>query len=116
MARTIRPLRMTANDGTQYMLEFDRYTIKRAESAGFDISAGGKSPVSYIEDLFFYSFMKNHARDVSRSESKTLWGEIPSAQRALVIERLVELYTLPINALFDADNDEGKNRNAALEF
>lgn len=87
----IKPAFLTDNDtGVKYELDFCRESVMWAESRGFDLEKIAKFPVTGIEELFYYSFRKNH-RNVPREKTNKLLhegGGLP--EKAL--ERLILLY------------------------
>ena len=103
------------NNGDVFVLEFDRATIKLAESRGFKIgSLDDGLSLSVIEELFFYSF-RMHQPKISRADSdKILYDKLKGMPDGMV-ERLVELYLLPFNSLLQ-DGEEAKNSTMTVEF
>lgn len=49
-------------DGVDYILEFDRMSIKMLESAGFDYSEFLKKPMTNVDLAFTAAFIKNHPK------------------------------------------------------
>lgn len=97
------PIILTDNEtGKQYTLEFDKDSVKFAESRGFDISDVPKYPMTKLSELFYYAFRKNH-RNVSRERTdKLLEGIGPLPENFL--ERLLTLYSAPF-AAFNGEED-----------
>ena len=98
--------------GTEYTLEFNRESIRFAESRGFAIDDIDRFPMSKIPELFYYSFRAHH-KNVSREKTDRMifedWGGIGSLPEGL-LERLVMLYAEP----FNATNVEEKAKNSKL--
>lgn len=87
----IKPAFLTDNNtGVKYELDFCRESVMWAESKGFDLEKVAKFPVTGIEELFYYSFRKNH-RNVPREKTNKLLhegGGLPE----MALERLILLY------------------------
>lgn len=103
------PMRITDPDtGEQYVLDFDRASVKFAEQRGFNIQALADKPETGIADLFFYAFRKNH-RGVPRDKADRilldLEGLLPEEAA-----RLQELYAASISSL----NVEGVRKNSKM--
>lgn len=98
--------------GTDYTLEFNRESIKFAESRGFKIDDVGDFPMTKIPELFFYAFRMHH-RNVSREKTDRFifedWGGISDIPEG-VIERLFLLYNEP----FEATKMESERKNSKL--
>lgn len=115
MADRVKPIILTDEDnGRQYTLEFNRDVVKRVERNGFSIFDCEKHP-SLIEDLFYYSFLMHHERDVSKKKAQQLFeaiGGLVNAPKGL-IERLNELYFQAYDTLADGD---GKNVKVTVQL
>ena len=114
MEEVKRPKPIVLHDeetGQEYTLEFNRDSIRFAESRGFVIEDVGKYPMTKVYELFFYSFRMHH-KNVSREKTDRLidegWGGLGGIPEG-VIERLGELYAAPFIALTD-----GEEKNARL--
>lgn len=95
MVERVNPIELTNNDtGKVYTLDFNRDIVRRAERNGFSLSECDKYP-SLLSDLFYYSFLMHHEREISRKRTDSLLddlGGIANAPEGL-FERLGELYT-----------------------
>ena len=49
-------------DGVEYVLEYNRYAVKRLEAAGFDIEEFLSKPMTNVELAFAGAFIKNHPK------------------------------------------------------
>lgn len=102
--------------GTDYTLEFNRESIRFAESRGFDLNDIDKFPMSRIPDLFYYSFRMHH-RNVSREKTDKMifedFGGIGNLPDGLM-ERLVMLYAEPFNGT--NVGDKPKNSKITVEL
>lgn len=111
----VKPIKVTDNDtGMTYTLEFDRESIKFAESRNFDIQELEKKPMSMIPELWFYAFRMHH-KMVSREKTDKLLeglGGIPDG----LLQRLVELYTIPYKVLLPQGDENSKNSKVVVEF
>lgn len=112
----IPPAYITDNDtGIKYELDFCRESVKFAENRGFDLEGAIKFPVNGINDLFYYSFRKNH-RSMPREKTDKLlekWGGMPEK----LLNRLIQLYqqAQTYNTI-QSDEDAEKNAHVTLEL
>lgn len=104
-------LRDKEND-LEYTLEFNRESVKFAESRGFNIDDLDNFPMSKTEELFYYAFRMHHKR-LSKEKTDSIFydslgghGNLPDG----FIKRLVRLYILPFDTLSDGGSEEnGEN-------
>lgn len=111
----VKPIKVTDNDtGMTYTLEFNRESIKFAESKDFDIQELSKKPMSMIPDLWFYAFRMHHKMLPREKTDKLLegLGGIPEG----LLQRLVELYTIPYQVLLPQGDENSKNSKVVVEF
>lgn len=86
----VKPIKITdTNTGEVYTLEFDKESVRFAESRGFDIDDIGKYPITKTEELFWYAFRKHHKRVDLLKARKLLEGigALPDG----FLERLVRM-------------------------
>lgn len=103
------------NNGDIFVLEFNRDTVKYAEARGFKISAFDEGVVvSTTEELFFYAFRMHHPNKSRADTDKILYEKLKGLPTGM-LERLIDLYVLPINAL-KQDDEEAKNSTMTVEF
>ena len=97
-------------------MEFNRDSIKFAEARKFDINAMGDGGVSIsaIEELFFFSFRMHHPAITKAQTDKILYEKLGGIPEGM-IERLVELYLVPFNALIRTE-DSAKNATMTMEL
>lgn len=89
----------------EYTLEFTRDTVKLMEQSGFTISELGDRPVSLMPRLFAGAFQAHHPRLSSRVIQE-IFDHLNNKREMLTA--LIEMYSAPINSLFDdADGAEG---------
>lgn len=103
-----------SEEDRDYVLEFDRESVRFAEARGFDISDVGKYPMTKIPELFFYSFRKNH-KNVSREKTDRILFEYMGGMPDGMAERLGALYAAPFEALSAKDGEE-KNGRITVEM
>ena len=102
-------------NGDIFVLEFDRATVKFAESRGFKINALDEGlSMSTIEELFFYAFRKHQPNKSKADTDKILYEKLHGMPEGM-IERLVELFLYPFNSLM-RDEEEAKNSTMTVEF
>ena len=58
-------IKLTHN-GQEYILEYDRMSVKLLESSGFILDEFLEKPMSNIELAFAGAFIKNHKKTLSR--------------------------------------------------
>ena len=103
------------NNGDIFVLEFNRDTVKYAEARGFKISAFDEGVVvSTTEELFFYAFRMHHPNKSRADTDKILYEKLKGMPTGM-LERLIDLYLLPINAL-KQDDEVAKNSTMTVEF
>lgn len=105
----VRPLILHDEEsGTDYTLEFNRESVKFAESRGFVIDDVDRFPMTKTYELFFYAFRMHH-RNVSREKTDKIidedWGGIAGIPDG-VLERLGMLYAAPFGTLSDGKEDK----------
>ena len=82
---------------------------------GFKISAFDEGVVvSTTEELFFYAFRMHHPNKSKADTDKILYEKLKGLPTGM-LERLIDLYVLPINAL-KQDDEEAKNSTMTVEF
>lgn len=100
----VKPIKITdTNTGEVYTLEFDKESVRFAESRGFDIDDIGKYPITKTEELFWYAFRKHHKRVDLLKARKLLEGigALPDG----FLERLVSLYAVPFEAFTESEEE-----------
>lgn len=103
-----------SEEDKEYVLEFDRESVRFAEARGFDISDVGKFPMTKIPELFFYAFRMHH-KNVSREKTDRILFDYMGGMPDGMAERLGALYAAPFEALAAAE-DEGKNSRITVEM
>lgn len=98
--------------GEKYILEFSRESIRFAEQRGFVVDEVIKYPVTKVPEFFYYAFRKNH-KNVSRERTDRMLYEDLGGLSSAVIERLIQLYMEPQNALIRTEED-GETKNARM--
>lgn len=98
----VKPIILTdKTTGKKYTLEFDKASVKFAENNNFNITSVGDKPMNGIEELFFYSFRKNHKKEVTREQTDKMLDALRPYPDGFVT-RLASLYAAP----FDGEEDE----------
>ena len=101
-------------NGIDYTLEFNRESVRFAESRGFDIDDVGRYPLTKIPELFWYAFRMHH-KNVSKEKAERILFEDLGGLPEGVAERLGALYAAPFEALSNKD-EKGKNRSMTVEM
>jgi len=104
-----------ADNEMDYTLEFNRETIRFAESRGFDIDDVGKYPMTKLPELFYYAFRMHH-KNVSREKTdRILFDDLGGMPNGMA-ERLGALYAAPFEALSNSDGNKAKNSRMTVEM
>ena len=112
----MKPIIITLEDGTKYTLEFNRESVKFAEMRGFKIEEVSDFPMTKIPEFFYYAFRMHHKNVAREKTDKILFEELGGIPEGM-IERLVELYQAPFEALgVLSEGEERKNPKVKVEF
>ena len=102
------------DNGMDYTLEFNRESIRFAESRGFNLDDVGRYPMTKLPELFFYAFRMHH-KNVSREKTdRILFNDLGGMPEGMA-ERLGLLYAAPFDALTNEDG-KAKNSRMTVEF
>lgn len=85
-------------EGKEYYLEFDRMSVKRLESMGFNFDLLDDKPVTMIPLFFRGAFLKNHPKEKPNVIDK-IFDEISDKDK--LIEALAEMYVETLQSLMD---------------
>jgi len=96
-------------NGKQFVLEFNRRAITKMEAAGFEVGSLDKMPVTAILKLFHGAFIMHHPY-ISEQVSTEIYDTLGSKKD--LIGKLGEMYSEPVMALLDDDEEEGEEKNA----
>lgn len=100
----VKPMIITDMEtGDQYTLEFDKESVRFAESRGFDLDDVAKYPLTKVEELFWYAFRKHHKR-VDLLKARKLLEGIGTLPEGF-IEKLYALYSKPFDAFTEKDEN-----------
>ena len=113
----VKPIRLIDNEtGENYILEFNRDTVKWAEQRGFDPDMVTKFPMTVGADFFFYAFRMHH-RNIARDKTdKILFDYLGGINETTgkILARLMELYYATFSTLSDEEAQE--NPRMAVEL
>ena len=110
----VKPIKVTYNDtGITYTLEFNRESVKYAESKGFILEDIATKPLSTIPDLWFYAFRMHH-KMLPREKADKLLDGLGKISTEL-ITRLAELYVIPYE-VFTQGDEQPKNAKVVVEL
>lgn len=106
----VNPIELEGEDGTKYVLDFDRESIEWAERHGFSVTdlSDGKLMVGGPE-LFYYSFRKHHPRMTKQQTDKILFEDLEGFPDGM-IEQLGNLYAQGYNALIQTEEAAKKSK------
>lgn len=85
-----------------YLLEFNRATIKQMEREGYSVTIAQNMPVTFTDAALKYAFKKNH-RDVNDATIEEIRNAL--GDKAGLTEYLIEMISEVVESL----NDEPKN-------
>lgn len=93
----------------EYILEYNRESIKWLESMGFDVEQFYRKPVTYREILWQGLFLKNH-KDVNPNLALKLMDTYAEEKGEIMVNKVVkfafEEYTSFINALAGMNSEK----------
>lgn len=113
MSKEINPIIIRDTDtDKEYTLEFNRESIRFAESRGFDINDIERHPMTRVPELFYYAFRMHH-KNIARDKADAMLEEIGWSD--VLLERLGQLYAVPFESLM-ADEDEPKNSHLTVSL
>ena len=90
-------------DKKEYILEYNRQSVKTMESQGFVLEELTAKPMTMIPMLFNGAFIKNH-RGMKRSLMDEIFEEI--GDKTALMEALMEMYAETLGSLTEG-SDEG---------
>lgn len=109
----INPIVLTDEEtGRRYTLEFNRESVRYAESKGFSVDKLSDAPMTMIPALFYYAFRMHH-RNMSKEQTDKILFEKLGGLPEGMLTRLGELYNAPFMALL-ATEDEGEKENPRM--
>lgn len=115
----VEPIRISDKNGNlQYVLEFDRATVKFAESRGLKPQRiGDDMGMTEIEELFFCAFRKHHMK-VSKAETDEILYKKIGGMSVDMLVRLCQLFNAPYETLIvnDGESEASKNATMTVEF
>ena len=110
----VNPITLTLEDGTVYTLDFNRESVKFAESKGFKISELFDFPMSNIPFFWFLAFRMHH-KNVARSKTDQILEDLNGLNKE-ILERLYQLYNNTYESLIDTDDEPSKNSKVTVEL
>ena len=92
-------------DKKEYVLEYNRQSVKTMESQGFVLEELTTKPMTMIPLLFAGAFIKNHSgKDgVKRKVIDEIFEEI--GDKTALMETLMEMYADTLASLTDSNNE-----------
>lgn len=96
----MKPITLTDEQGKIYKLEFDVNSVEMAEADGFVLSDVEKKPMTSINLLFHYAFIK-HQPEMTKEQTMTILDDLGGVMGLPknFIDRLGELYSAPFKAV-----------------
>lgn len=94
-------------EGKPYTLEFTRRTIRQMEQNGFNIQEITIHPMTVLPDFFAGAFRANHKNE-KREKIDEIYKNMPDKDK--LIEKLVEMYNEPLEALMDEPEENSAKK------
>lgn len=91
----------------EYVLEYNRESIKLMEKQGFDLDSFTKQPMTMVELAFEGSFIKNHSK-TTKAEVEEIFG-LFSNKKALINQLIVMIQEAYYTLWEDNEEDASKN-------
>lgn len=105
----MRQLKLKIKD-KEYILEYNRDSIKWLEAVGFDIEEFTKKPVTYREILWQSLFVKNYGNTVNPTLAIKLMDSYAEEKGEVMVNKVVKFafdeYTAFINALAGTNSEK----------
>lgn len=116
MEERVPAFSVTDNDTkVKYTFDFNRESVKFAESKGFELENLIKFPATNIPDFFYYA-LRMHHKNVARANSDALLEKMHGLSES-ALKRLIELYQQAQTAnTVQTDEDAAKNAAVTLEL
>ena len=111
MARVKPIIIKDSEKNKEYTLEFDRDSVRFAESRNFKIEDVDDYSMTKVPEFFWYAFRMHH-KSVSLGQAEEILREIGGMNEA-VAKRLIELWVQTYESL---GNEETKNPNLSVEL
>ena len=89
-------------DKKEYILEFNRQSVKTMESQGFVLEELTAKPMTMIPLLFNGAFIKNH-RGIKRNLMDEIFEEI--GDKTALMEALMEMYAETLSTLTEGSGE-----------
>ena len=111
MAENVKPIILHDNENErEYTLEFNRESIKFAESRGFKLQDVDDFPMSKVPEFFWYAFRMHHP-SVSLNQAEKMLEKLGGLNEPLA-KRLGELWAVPFQTL----NGDEKNSTMTVDL
>lgn len=91
--------------GKEFILEYTRESVKQMEREGFSVRDIASKPMLSLPKLFAGAFKAHHRFDVKQKQIDEMF-ELFKNKEAL-LEKLAEMYSAPMDEMFDDPVDEG---------
>ena len=95
----------------EYTLEFDRDSVRFAESRGFKLEDVDTYSMTKVPEFFWYAFRMHH-KSVALNQAEEILREIGGINESIA-KRLVELWVQTYDSL---GNEETKNPDLTVEL
>ncbi len=91
-------------DNKEYLLEYNRQSVKTLEAQGFVLSELAEKPATMIPMLFQGAFFKHH-KGIKRGLVEDIFEELQD--KTGLLEALVSLYSETLSTLTEDKGDQG---------
>lgn len=90
--------------GKDYCLEYTRETVKQMEREGFVVNDILTKPMLNLPKLFAGAFKAHHKFDAKQKIIEEIFDTLEN--KGALVEKLVEMYSEPLESLIDDCGDE----------
>ena len=112
----VKPIVITDPDlGKEYVLEYSRKTVVKAEQAGLDINKLESASMTMIPLLFWGAFLM-HDPHMTREQTDKILFEGLGGMSPEELERLGQLYAAPFMTLIASEGEEANPRKMTVKF
>lgn len=113
----VKPIIIRDNaNHTEYVLEFNKESVKFAEDRGFSLDdlRNGRNEYKNLELLFFCSFRMHHKNLTMDKAMKILHDDLGGYTKGM-LERMITLYQQPYASLV-SEEETAKNPQMSVEL
>lgn len=99
-------------ENKDYVLEFNRNSIKTMEKQGFNLESFTEQPMTMVEIAFEGAFLKNHS-NITKAKVEEIYGLFKN--KKALIQQLIVMIQETYSALFD-DDENGEDESKKIDW